>query len=139
MTTAPDDPYAAMLRGAAVPTLAVGLGAVVVAALTAGAAGAVGAALATVVVLAFFGASLVVMRVTARSNPQSVLAAAVLTYVTKIGLLGLLLVLLRDQPWLSSTAFAATTMVCAVVWLAFEMRSFARLRVLVAPDAGQDR
>lgn len=132
---AADDPYAAMLRGAAVPTAVVAVVAVVVAALVAGAQGAVGALLAVVVVGLFFSASLLVMRAVARSNPHSVLAAALLTYVTKVGLLGLLLVLLADAQWLSGEAFALTALACAVVWLAFEVRSFQRLRILVAPEA----
>jgi ATP synthase protein I len=133
-----DDPYAAMLRGAAVPTAGTGVAAVVVAALTQGADGAVGALLAALVVLGSFSASLVVMRATARSNPHSVLAAALLTYVTKVGVLGLFLVLVQGATWLSGTAFALAAIACAVVWLAFEVRAFARLRILVA-DTAEER
>lgn len=133
-----DDPYAAMLRGAAVPTAVTGVAAVVVAALTEGLPGGIGALLAALVVLGFFSASLVVMRATARSNPQSVLAAALLTYVTKVGVLGLFLVLVQDARWLSGTAFALSAIACAAVWLAFEVRAFVRLRILVA-GAGEER
>ncbi|MFP5333945.1 MAG: hypothetical protein ACLGIV_01405 [Actinomycetes bacterium] len=132
---AADDPYAAMLRGAAIPTVAVAVVALVVAGLLQGGPGLAGAALAALVVLLFFSASLLVMRAVARSNPASVLAAALLTYVTKVGLLGLFLLLVGGASWLSGDAFALTTVACAVVWLAFEVRSFARLRLLVAPDA----
>lgn len=132
---AADDPYAAMLRGAAVPTAAVALVALVVAGTLRGGPGVVGAALAALVVLLFFSASLLVMRAVARSAPASVLAAALLTYVTKVGLLGLFLLLVGDATWLSGDAFALTTVACAVVWLGSEVRSFSRLRVLVAPDA----
>lgn len=132
---AADDPYAAMLRGAAVPTAVVALVAVVVAGVAAGERGVLGALLAAVVVGIFFSASLLVMRAVARSNPHSVLAAALLTYVTKVGLLGLLLVLLADADWLSGEAFALTALACAAVWLAFEVRSYRKLRILVAPEA----
>jgi ATP synthase protein I len=136
---AADDPYAAMLRGAAVPAAVVAVVAVVVAGLVAGAQGLLGALLAAVVVGVFFSASLLVMRAVARSNPHSVLAAALATYVTKVGLLGLLLVLLADADWLSGEAFALTALACAAVWLAFEVRSFLKLRILVAPDAEDAR
>jgi ATP synthase protein I len=133
-----DDPYAAMLRGAAVPTAVAGALAVVLASFSAGPPGFLGALLALLVVVAFFAASLMVMRATARAAPQSVLAAALLCYLTKVGLLGLLAVLLRDAAWLSANAFALTAVGCAGVWLAFEIRAFARLRILVAPDIEPD-
>lgn len=131
-----DDPYAAMLRGALVPTLVVAVACIVVAVVRAGAEGLAGSLLAAVVVVASFSSSLLVMRRTARSNPQSVMAAALLTYTTKVGLLGLLLILLFDAEWLSGMAFALTAMACAAVWLAFEVRAYSRMRTLVFTDDG---
>lgn len=131
-----DDPYAAMLRGALVPTVFVAAVLVVASGVRAGGDGIAGSVLAAVVVVASFSSSLVVMRRTARSNPQSVMAAALATYTTKIGLLGLVLVLLADADWLSGTAFALTAMACAVVWLGFEVRAYSRMRTLVFGDAG---
>jgi ATP synthase protein I len=135
---ATNDPYAAMLRGAAIPTAVVGLLAAAVAAVAAGGRGVVGALLATLVVVGFFSASLLVMRATARSGPGSVVAAAVVTYVTKVGLLGLFLLLVQDATWLSRDGFALTVIACGVVWLACEVRAFTRLRLPVAPDATAD-
>ena len=132
---APDDPYSAMLRGALVPTLVVGVVCVGVS-LTAGTPGLVGSLLAVVVVVASFSSSLLVMRRTARSNPNSVMAAALLTYTTKVGVLGLLLILLADARWLSGPAFGGTALACAVVWLGFEMRAYSRMRTLVYDDGG---
>jgi ATP synthase protein I len=56
------DPFAAMLRGAFVPTLAVGPVAVVVAAVVGGAKAALGAFLGFAVAIAFFALGLYVMR-----------------------------------------------------------------------------
>lgn len=137
----PDDPYRVMLRGSAGPALVVGAAAVVVAAVAAGTGGAWGALLAVVVVVAFFAASLLVMGATARRrpDPQMVLAMALVTYVTKVGVLGLFLVLMQDATWVDSLAFSATALAVAVVWLGAELRAYSRLRLLVAdpdPDRG---
>jgi ATP synthase protein I len=126
----PQDPYAALLRGAFVPTAIVALGCVVVAAVVSAAA-LYGAALAAVVVLAFFSTSLVIMRRTARSAPQNVMAVALVTYITKIGLLGVLLIVFKDATWLSGTGFAVTALVCAAVWLVSEIRAYSKVRLLV--------
>jgi hypothetical protein len=45
------------------------------------------------------------------------------------------MVLLRDAAWLSGQALALTINVCTVVWLAFEMRAFTRMRVFVSPGS----
>lgn len=131
----PDDPYASLLRGALVPTSIVAVVCLVVAA-NMSAEAFWGAALAVAVVVAFFSASLLAMRWTARSAPQNVMAVALVTYVTKIGLLGLMLVLLADATWLSGDAFAVTALVCAAVWLGFEIRAYTKLRTLVFGDPG---
>lgn len=130
-----DDPYAAMLRGALVPTL-VAAAVCVAVSLREGTAGLVGSLLAVAVVIGSFSSSLLVMRRTARSNPNSVMAAALVTYTTKIGLLGLMLVLLQDAEWLSGTAFALTAMLCAAVWLGFEVRAYAKMRTFVFDQGG---
>lgn len=133
---AADDPYASMLRGALVPALAAGAVCVVVAGVLRGTPGVLGSLLAVAVVVASFSSSLLVMRRTARSNPNSVMAAALLTYTTKIGLLGLMLILLADAQWLSGTAFALTAVACALVWLGFEVRAYSRMRTLVFTEPG---
>lgn len=137
----PHDPYAAMLRGALVPTALAGAVASGVAFWLEGLAGLWGGVLAAVVVIVFFSASLVVMGRTARTAPANVMAIALVTYITKVGLLGLLLVLLQDATWLSGGAFAVTALVCAIVWLPLEIRSYSKARTLVfdEPDrAAQD-
>lgn len=133
MSTAaqPDDPYAAMLRGPLVPTLVVGAVAAGAAYLLQGTAGLLGALLAAVVVILFFSASLLVMSRTARTAPQNVMAIALVMYITKVGLLGLLLVLLMDAPWLSGDAFALTALACAAVWLPLEIVAYSRARTLI--------
>jgi ATP synthase protein I len=138
----PDDPYAALLRGALVPTAVVAAACAVGAALVSREA-LLGAVLAAAVVLAFFSASLLVMGRTARSAPQNVMAVALVTYIAKVGLLGVLLIALQDAAWLSGTAFAVTALACAAVWLVTEIRAYSKVRLLVYaepdPEASGER
>jgi hypothetical protein len=127
--------FAAMLRGSLVPTLGVGVVAVLLAAVLGGGKAALSAALGAALVLVFFSLSLLVMRQTAHLQPTAVMAVVLATYTGKILALGIAMVLLRDASWLSGQALALSIIACTVVWLAFEMRAFTRLRVLVAPEA----
>jgi Ca2+/Na+ antiporter len=127
--------FGAMLRGSAVATLAVAAVAVLVAALLAGAKGAWSSALGACLVIVFFSLSLLVMQRTASWQPTAVMSTVLATYTAKIVALGLAMVLLRDASWLSGRALALTVIVCTVVWLAFEMRAFTRMRILVTSPA----
>ncbi|MGD6622080.1 hypothetical protein VWX78_22665, partial [Xanthomonas citri pv. citri] len=93
-TATAQDPYLAMLRGPLLPTVVVAAVVCTAATVVAGSEGLAGSLLGVVVTVASFATSLIVMSRTARAAPHNVMAVALLTYVTKIGLLGLLLVLL---------------------------------------------
>lgn len=127
--------FSAMLRASAVPALLAAAGCVVVAAVADGGKGAWSAALGAALVVVFFSFSLLVMKRTAAWEPTAVMGVVLGTYTAKIIALGVAMVLLRDATWLSGQALALTVIVCTVVWLAFEMRAFTRLRVLVSPGA----
>ncbi|HET8616470.1 MAG TPA: hypothetical protein VFL94_13170 [Actinomycetales bacterium] len=127
--------FSAMLRGSAVPTIAAAVACVVLAVVMAGGKGAWSAALGAALVVVFFSLSLLVMKRTAAWDPTAVMGVVLGTYTAKIIALGVAMVLLRDATWLSGQALALTVIVCTVVWLAFEMRAFTRLRVLVSPGA----
>jgi hypothetical protein len=121
-----------MLRTSALPTVAVSLVAVVVAAIAGGARPAWSAALGAGMVIVFFSLSLLVMQRTAGWQPTAVMSVVLATYTAKIVALGVAMILLRDASWLSGQALALTVIACTIVWLAFEMRAFTRLRVLVS-------
>ena len=124
----PDDAYTAMLRGALIPTLvaaAIGVG---VGAL-AGWPGVLGALVGAGLVIVFFTIGLLVMRRTARLRPDAVMGVVMITYVVKVAVLAVLLVLLKDVSWMSSRHFALTALLCTVVWLTFEVRAFTRMRI----------
>jgi ATP synthase protein I len=129
-----DDPYAAMLRGSLVPTLVVGAVCLVVAGVLAAGPGLVGAGLALAIVCLSFSATLLVMRWAARNGPANVMAAALATYMGKVLVLGVFLVLFGRASWLDGPSFGLTAIVCAVVWLVFEARAYYRMRVLVFGD-----
>jgi ATP synthase protein I len=125
-----DDPYRAMLRGALVPTAAVVLVATA-AGLVLGGRVLAGAALGAAVVVAFFATSLLVMSAVRHAAPEMLLAAALSVYAAKVAVLGGLVFWLRDEAWLSPTAFAVTALACAVAWLAGQVRAFTRMRLPV--------
>lgn len=133
------DPYRAMLRGALVPTLAVAVVALAISA-TLGSRVLTGSALGAVLVVTFFGLTLVAMGAARRIAPEMLLGVALALYSTKIAVLGGVVFWLRDQPWLSPTALAATAFACAAAWLAGQVAGFTRMRVLVAdPDVPAER
>lgn len=129
--------YAALLRGSLVPTLVAALLCVAVS-VPAGRRGVAGAAFGAALVVAFFTIGLLVMRRTARLNPDAVMGVVMLTYVLKVAALAVVLLLFKSASWLSPPHFALGALGCTFVWLGFEMRAFTRLRVLVS-DPPADR
>lgn len=128
-----------LFRRAAVPTVAAGGVVLLVATVVAGMDGLVGAVLGVGVVLVFFGFGLVVSRWTAASPPTTVMGLAMMSYLLKITLLALLLVVFRDTSLFATEAFAAAVLVCTVVWLAAEVRAFTTTKMLyVDPADGGD-
>lgn len=128
---------ARILRGAAIPTLLAGAVALAVCGLLAGVQGTVGAALGTVVVLVFFGISILAVSYSARVSPQLLMPVAMFTYLVKIFAMLGLIALLRDAAWMHGRAFGFTVVGCTVVWLVFEVRVFFKTKMLyVEPHAG---
>lgn len=126
-----EDAYRVLLRRSLTVGAALAAVCVVVAAVLAGVDGLLSALIGSAMVLVFFGARLVVMRRTARSNPQLVLVAALGVYTVKIVLLGVAMILLMGVSWIDGPALGLSVIVCAVGWLAAEMRAFVKLRVPV--------
>ena len=126
------DAFAELLRGSVVPTLIVGVIWVVVAAFS-GHTSAWSAALGVLFVLAFFSASLLVMKRTAHLPPTTVMGIVMATYTVKVIVLGVVLFAVRDATWLNGFAAGVSITVCALVWLFFEMRAYKRLRIFVFP------
>ncbi|HEX8496286.1 MAG TPA: hypothetical protein VF661_03750 [Actinomycetales bacterium] len=128
--------FAALLVGAVRPTLVMATLTVAVGAFF-GAQAAWSAAIGALLVLVFFSLSLLVMRQTAHLEPTVVMAVVLATYTGKIIALGVAMFTLRGASWMDGRALGLAVIACTVVWLAFEMRAFTRLRVLVSPGAEQ--
>ncbi|MDH2429967.1 hypothetical protein [Sphaerisporangium sp. TRM90804] len=124
------------LKGAAIPTLVVGLVAVIVAAILGGGTGALGAAIGVAVVAGFFTAGLVAVTWAGRVSPQMMMLAAVLGYLVKVILLMVLLSVFRDATAFSPRAFGWSVVVCTIAWTIGEVRAFLKLKMLyVDPGA----
>ncbi|WP_242903752.1 hypothetical protein [Actinomadura terrae] len=113
---------ARILRGAAIPTAVVGVGAILIGLLAAGAKGALAAAFAAVVVTAFFSASALVVAWASKISSQTMMLAALASYVVKI-LVVMVLVTTMDRVsiW-NTTVFGWTVVGLALTWIAAEFR-----------------
>jgi ATP synthase protein I len=140
-TAARPDPYGAMLRGGIVPALAVGVVAFAVFTAVEGALGAAGSALAVAVVLASTVSTLALLRRMAGLDPRVVFLGAMVGYFTKVGLLGVFLLVFRNAEWLSPLAFAVTAIVVSLAGTIGEVLAFTRVKTYIydepaaAPEA----
>lgn len=132
---------ARILRGAATATALTAALALAASALFAGSAGAMGSALASVIVLGCFGLGQLVVLYAARIQSDLALPASMFGFILKIVVLGVLLVTLGRSAVMdevNNTAFAGTAALCVVVWLAAQMRGFATAKVThVDPERSQ--
>ena len=136
------DLYGAMLWGGAVPAAVVGVVALVVFTLVDGGIGAAGSALATAVVLVCSASTMILLRRTVGLDTRVVFLAALIGYFTKVGLLGVFLLLFRDADWLSPIAFAVTAIAVSLASTIGEIVAFTRTRTLIydePPAAGAQR
>ncbi|XRQ05106.1 hypothetical protein ACN3XK_52410 [Actinomadura welshii] len=113
---------ARMLRGAAIPTAVVGVGAVLIALLAAGGKGALAAALASVVVIAFFSISAVVVSWAGRISAQTMMLAALASYLVKILAVMVLVTAIDGVTIWNTKVFGWTVIGLALVWIAAEFR-----------------
>ncbi|WP_030906569.1 hypothetical protein [Streptosporangium amethystogenes] len=125
-----------LLKGAAIPTVLVGLVVILVAALLAGAKGALGAAIGTVVVCVFFTLGIVAVSYASRVSPMMMMTAAVLSYAVKILVIMALLKTFEDATAFEPKGFGWAAIACTIAWTIGEMRGFMKLKMLyVDPDA----
>lgn len=130
MTT---DSLMSLLRGALLPTLAVGGLAIVVSTIIAGGEGLFGAALGVALVVGFFSASILVLRAARRAEPVIFLAVALTVFALKVLALALVLGILMRTGLLDDTihrgALGGTIIATALIWIAAETRAFVTMRM----------
>lgn len=120
-----------ILRAAGLSTLVVGVVALVIGGVLSGAKGALGAGIATVLVLAFFSVGQAVLGRVLRNNPEMALTVALAIYLVKIGLLLIVILLFADTTAFDTKVFAATVVACTLAWTVAEVWIFGRTKVLV--------
>jgi FtsH-binding integral membrane protein len=123
-----------MLRGGLVPSVAVGALALVVFTWVEGRLGAAGSALAIAVVLASTVSTLVLLRRLAGLDPRVVFLGALVGYFSKVGLLGVFLLVFRDASWLSPLAFAVTAIVVSLAGTVGEVVAFTRVKTYLIDE-----
>jgi ATP synthase protein I len=142
---APAAPFAAMLRGALVPSLVAAPLVVVALWVARGSRGGLAALLAVVVTIAFFAGGLAVMKRVTNANPLSLLAGALAVYLGQVLFLGIVIISLSSASWLDGTAFGIAALAITIVWQVGQVVAFVRMRKSVydapaspgAPEAGE--
>ncbi|MEU9383287.1 hypothetical protein AB0D38_20895 [Streptomyces sp. NPDC048279] len=126
---------ARILAQAAVPTAAVGVLAAVVSAVVAGGKGAIGAVVATVVVILFMGIGLYVLQRTAKSLPHLFQAMGLMLYTAQLLLLFIFVAVFKDTTLFNPRAFAVALVVGTVTWIAAQARAQMKAKILyVEPE-----
>ena len=142
---APAAPFAAMLRGALVPSLVAAPLVVIALWVARGSRGGLAALLAVVVTIAFFAGGLAVMKRVTNANPLSLLAGALAVYLGQVLFLGIVIISLSSASWLDGTAFGIAALAITIVWQVGQVVAFMRMRKSVydapaspgAPEAGE--
>ncbi len=126
-----------MLRTAGLATLIVGLISIILAGIFRGKDGLIGALVATVLVLLFFGIGNLVLNWALKHHPQIALSIALLTYVVKIGVLFLLIIAFANTTLFNTKVFALVVVICTITWTMAEVVLWSKSRVLyVEPGTG---
>ncbi|MFJ4281100.1 hypothetical protein [Streptomyces massasporeus] len=127
---------ARILAQAAVPTAAVGAVAAVVSGVVAGGKGAIGAVVATLIVILFMGIGLYVLQRTAKSLPHLFQAMGLMLYAAQILLLFIFVAAFKNTTLFSPKAFAVTLVVGTLAWIAAQTRAHMKAKILyVEPDS----
>ena len=128
---AKNDPESQLLRGALIPSFAVGVVAIAAATFWQGKAGFFGALLAQFVVVIFFAVHLLVSRISNHLDPMSTFALALFSYFAKLFFLGLFLWALAkytDRQTIDRLSFGAAACALTIAWLGGEIASYLKLK-----------
>jgi ATP synthase protein I len=127
-----------ILLQAAVPTVAVGAIAAVVSGVVAGGKGAIGAVVATLLVILFMGLGLYVLQRIARSLPHLFQAMGLMLYTAQILLLVIFVAIFKHTSLFNPRAFALTLVVGTLAWIVAQARAHMKSKILyVEPDTSK--
>jgi ATP synthase protein I len=129
-----------VLRVSIPVTVAVGIVAALIGALVASDPGKalLGAAIGTVIVVAFFTVGQVAVGAVLRNAPQMAMSVALMVYLLKIGVLFIFIILFQGTTAFDTRVFALTIVACTLAWTVAEVWIFARTKVLYV-DPQQER
>ena len=136
---APEPPFAAMLRGAVIPTVCTAPVIVLVAWSTRQTPGGLAALLGVSIAVVFFASGLYVMKRLTNANPVSILAGALAVYLGQVLFLGLVIFSLSGADWLDGKAFGLSVLAVALIWQLFQVVAFVRLRKPVYDEPAQEQ
>ncbi|MDL5203825.1 hypothetical protein [Streptomyces sp. ALI-76-A] len=124
-----------ILLQAAVPTAAVGAVAAVVSGVVAGGKGAIGAVVATLVVILFMGIGFYILQRTAKSLPHLFQAMGLMLYAAQILLLFIFMAAFKNTTLFHPKAFAFTLVAGTLAWIAAQTRAHMKAKILyVEPE-----
>ena len=129
-----------VLRVSIPVTVAVGIVAAIIGALVASDPGKalLGAAIGTLIVVAFFTVGQVAVGAVLRNAPQMAMSVALMVYLLKIGVLFIFIILFQGTTAFDTRVFALTIVACTLAWTVAEVWIFARTKVLYV-DPQQER
>jgi ATP synthase protein I len=126
-------PALAMLRGAVVAAVVVGVNAAAIATVAAGLEGLWGALLGLLMVMVFSGLGLFALHLSRRASPTAQLGIAMASYTGRIAIFGALLAVALNSDALAEavnlTALGISAMVVVMGWMAGEIWAWSRLRI----------
>ncbi|MBW8800555.1 MAG: hypothetical protein JF597_45400 [Streptomyces sp.] len=126
------------LAQAAVPTAAVGVLAAVVSGVVAGGKGAIGALVATVIVILFMGIGLYVLQRTAKSYPQLFQMMGLMLYAAQLLLLIIFMAVFKNTTLFNPRAFAIVLVVTTLTWITAQTRAHMKAKILyVEPEKSE--
>ncbi|MDP1721054.1 MAG: hypothetical protein Q8L08_08690 [Candidatus Nanopelagicaceae bacterium] len=121
-----------LIRGALIPTIAVGVIGIILATIFRGKSGFFAALLAQLVVVMYFTVHVVVSSISRKLDPMMTFALAMFSYFAKIAALGVFLWLLTrftPRSSIDRASFGIIAIALTVAWLGGEIRSFLKLQI----------
>jgi len=128
-------PFAVMLRGALVPSLAAGAVTVVVLTVVRGSEALAGGVLGLVVSVLFYASGMLMLsRLVRSTSPHAFFAVAMAVYLAQVIALLLFIMVFRGAEWVDGFALGVTALVVTLAWQLFAMRALRRAPMPVYDD-----
>lgn len=122
----------AMLKGALLPTVIVGVICIGLFSLLKGLHGFYGALVAQFVVVVFFLVHLFISKLSRNLDPMATMALAMFSYFAKVMVMGAFLLVLTkftSREVIDRTSFGVTALVLTAAWLGGEIKSYLSLKI----------